>query len=263
MNSNIGFRRDQNSNSATEFFPRSRLSQARTELIICTNSSRDSLDREARPATAGRVALGLLTLNAAPIRSSAKSISEPLRKSSDTGSIRPSRHPLDDQIVVEAGIVEGEIVLEARASPPVTATRSITGAGSRFQDLRDPLGRAGGDSHGLARSVLIGSMPYSMSLCSHPERRREKTVDTRKGPPGRLQGTLFGPIFEPPAARPCDQPPGAADASIRRPKAPRGPATSATAIASSIRRPSAASSTRRRSSCSTRAIISVRGSRIR
>ena len=110
------------------------------------------------PQPQDEVAFGLLTLNAWPIRSSTKSISAPLRKSSDTGSIRTRRAvALDDEVVVHARIVDGEIVLKARAAAAGHRQAQHRGRGSVFRISAMRLAARAETVTGRAVSMLMAS----------------------------------------------------------------------------------------------------------
>ena len=126
--------------------------QAKNEIATCAVFAKKAVlqsnySEKLVPQPQDALAFGLLTLNEAPIRSSTKSISEPARYCSDTGSISmvtPSR--VDDDVVLGLVALDVELVLEAGAAAALTLSRSMAPDGS---DLRiSPIRRA-------ARSVMV------------------------------------------------------------------------------------------------------------
>src|ERR1700761_154966 len=104
------------------------------------------------------VALGLWILNAAPIRSSTKSISEPLRKSSDIGStstVAPSRAMTRSSSILVSSMVK--LYWNPEQPPPVTATRSMDGSVSPLRISAIRLAALADTVTGEAVSLI---MPY-------------------------------------------------------------------------------------------------------
>jgi len=95
---------------------------------------RESQTEKLVPQPQDERAFGLLTLNAAPIRSSEKSTSAPFKKSRLTGSISttaPSRSTTRSSSIRVSS--SAKLYEKPEQPPPFTARRSITGEGSDFR----------------------------------------------------------------------------------------------------------------------------------
>ncbi len=148
------------------------------------------------PQPQDELAFGLITLKAAPIRSSTKSSSAPFRNSSEVEIDKDGDAvALDREVVFGARIVQREIVLEARTAAARHRQPQHHGRGLGLEDFGDPPGGAGGNRHRRLGDKAHVGIP---NLCGEHYvvvgGIGAKPMLAKTGPAGRL----LPPLFEPP-----------------------------------------------------------------